>query len=96
MQRVVDKKRLEKQKKEKEKQKNDGMGYVVYSFADVFMLDISLRLFLRWCRSFFYFYIVCSECSILSDKIITREDSKEIAVSISHIKDVGIAHFALL
>lgn len=50
---------------------------MVYSFVDILHCIFLLICFLCWCRYFFYFYVVCSECSILSDKIIKREDSKE-------------------
>lgn len=98
------KKRLEKQKKEKEKQKkNDGMGCIWFILLRMCLCWIFLfDCFLCWCRSFFYFLLYAhkqvtasSECSVHSDKIITREARKRV-VSISHIKDVGIAHFALL
>ena len=57
---------------------------MVYSFVDILHCIFLLICFLRWCRSFFYFLLYAhkqvtasSECSIHSDKIITREDSKE-------------------
>ena len=85
MQRVETKKRLEKRKKEKEKQKkNDGMGCMGYSFADDNpMLYISLDLFCVGVGLFLLFVVshkqvtASSECSVHSDKIITREARKE-------------------